>query len=277
MKPASNSLRRAQPHLGTLVEIQADGEAARDLQGAIDRAFGAIAAVNRLMSRHDPASDVGRLNRGAPGDVIAVHRWTWRVLRAGLALARASDGAFDVATGAPPGRGPAIALLPGRRVRIARAEACLDLGGIAKGFAVDRALAVLRAAGVARAVVNAGGDLRVLGRARIGVRDPREPRGLLCTLDLVDQAIASSGGVIDGRSGSVRDPRTGAPLAAAVGASARARSCLLADALTKIVMVGGPQAAAPLLARYRASALLVSEDGDVLMTPDWPVGLARVA
>jgi thiamine biosynthesis lipoprotein len=269
MRPASNSLRRAQPHLGTLVEMRADGDRARDLQGAIDRAFGAIAAVHRLMSRHDPASDVGRLSLAAPGAVVLVHSWTWRVLRAGLALAHRSNGAFDL--------GATVALLPDHRVRVERTGTGLDLGGIAKGFAVDRALAVLRAAGATHAVVNAGGDLRVHGQARVHVRDPRDGRRLLGGLDLADRAIASSGGVIEGKSGTVIDPRTRTPPAGVLGASVCARSCLVADALTKIVMVAGPAAAAPLLARYRASALLVTVDGEVLVTPDWPAALERAA
>src|SRR5579863_8729579 len=108
MKPASNSRRRAQPHLGTLVEIAADGAAGIDVQGAIDAAFATIATVHRLMSFHDQASDVGRINRARPGDIVAIHGWTARVLRCALAFARRSDGAFDIDT--QSAHGPALAL-----------------------------------------------------------------------------------------------------------------------------------------------------------------------
>lgn len=270
MKPASNSRRRAQPHLGTLVEIAADGAAGIDADGAIDAAFAAIATVHRLMSFHDSASDIGRLNRARPGEIVAIHDWTGQVLRCALEIAQRSDGAFDI-------DGSALALLPGNRVRVARAGLRIDLGGIAKGFAVDRALDALMANGAAGGIVNAGGDVGVRGSGthRVHVRDPRDPRRLVCAVALANQAIASSGGVIEGRSGIVIDPHAGAPVSAILGATVRAPSCLIADALTKVVMVAGREAA-PLLAQYRASALFAA-DGELFVTADWQAELDRAA
>ena len=150
MKPASNSLRRARPLLGTFVEIAAAGAAPAEMNAAIDDAFAAVAEVHRLMSFHEPASDVSRLNRPAATGAIAVHPWTYRVLKLALELHRRSAGVFDisvapalqalgllprVAGGAawPPtdvGQG-AIELRPDCQVRIRHPGVTLDLGGIA--------------------------------------------------------------------------------------------------------------------------------------------------
>src|SRR5258708_16007620 len=102
MRPASNSVRRAEAHRGTFVEIEIEiDDAAHDAANrAIDRAFAAIAMVHRRMSFHDPASDVGRINRAPPGHAVEVHPWTYRVLRTALAFGRQSGGAFDISVAA---------------------------------------------------------------------------------------------------------------------------------------------------------------------------------
>ena len=84
----SDSVRRTQPLLGTFVEIAAAGADRDDLQQAIDKAFAAVAQVHRLMSFHDPHSDVSRLNREASTRAVPVHAWTYQH--------RQSAGVFDV-------------------------------------------------------------------------------------------------------------------------------------------------------------------------------------
>ncbi|HYM01444.1 MAG TPA: FAD:protein FMN transferase [Stellaceae bacterium] len=286
MRPASNNARRARPLLGTFVEIAASGAPRAMLDAAIDAAFDAVALVHRLMSPRERDSDVSRLNRGAAAKVVVVHPWTYRVLEVALDLERRSAGAFDITAQARsprrPDAGASIKLAPGSRARFFKADARVDLGGIAKGFAVDRALEVLAARGVPQAIVNAGGDLAVMGDAAetVQLRDPRDPRRLLCTLAVRDQALASSGAVIDPAGGAIApasavvDPRSGAMLSRA--ATVRAPSCMMADALAKIVMVAG-EAALPLLRRERASALLMAEDGALIVTDDWPDAVCSAA
>src|SRR5262249_45313410 len=161
-------------------------------------------------------------------------------------LGRRSDGFFDVAAAArlprteDGGRPPDIELLPGRRVRFSSADTRIDLGGIAKGFAVDRAISVLRKHGMPQGLVNAGGDLAVFGRALVSVRirDPRDARSIMCRVNVKDEALASSGRLADLTSSSaVIDPRTDLPATAALGATVCAGQCMLADGLTKIVVV----------------------------------------
>lgn len=260
-------LRRARPLLGTVVEIAATAPARRDGDAAIDAAFAAIEQVQRLMSVHDPASEVSRLGAGA---AVALHPWTAAVLAAAAEFRRASGGLFDV--GVAP-------WLRARGVRPGRGVGRIDLGGIAKGFAVDRALDALRAAGMTGGLVNAGGDLAAFGErpAIVALRDPRRPDAVLGRIALANRALASSGiGHPDAAPSLIVEPRTGTAAAAAVGASVLASDCMTADALTKLVMLQG-RAAAPVLAEHGASALFVAPDGRVYATEDWPEAIDRAA
>jgi thiamine biosynthesis lipoprotein len=299
-----DSVRRARPLLGTFVEIASAGAARGDTACAIEAAFDAVADVHRLMSFHDPDSDVSRLNREASIRDVAVHPWTYRVLETAVALQRESKGKFDIAV-APAlqklGRLPrhademestavgassfdAIELQHDCRVRFRDRSVRIDLGGIAKGFAVDRAVEVLRARGQWHGVVNAGGDLAAFGSRQqaIHIRDPRAPRRSLCQVVIADAALASSGRSFDPFAAAhvsaapVIDPMTQAPATDIIGATVRAPSCMIADALTKIVMIAG-EGAGKLLAHYQAGALLVRKSGDVRITPDWHDGIGAAA
>lgn len=289
MKPASDSARRARPLLGTFVEISAGGAPRADLDAAIEEAFHAVAEVHRLMSAHEPDSDVGRLNSEASRHVVRVHPWTHEVLRTACELQEATAGVFNItlvphsSRPTPPPRSD-IELLTGHCVRFGQSRVRIDLGGIAKGFAVDRAIACLRASGIPHGLVNAGGDLALFGEAAsvVLIRDPRHPGRELCRIELMNAALASSGGRIDPFESSeamdseIIDPETRAPARGICGATVRAPSCMIADALTKVVMLTGEPATA-LLARYGASALFMSADGDLRATRDWSDAVHVVA
>jgi thiamine biosynthesis lipoprotein len=170
----------------------------------------------------------------------------------------------------------AIELLEANTVRFRNAAVRIDLGGIAKGFAVDRALQALRGFGVAGGLVNAGGDLAAFGRQpqTIHIRHPRDPARSICSVEVGDEALASTARRFDpfqsaDTTGSaIIDPGTGKSTRLIDGATVRARCCMVADALTKVVMITGTDALA-LLEQYGASALLISTDGDLQITPDW--------
>jgi hypothetical protein len=226
MKSCSKGeIRRCRPLLGTFVEITARGKGIVDLERAIDAAFAAVAEVHQLMSFHDPQSDVSRMNRDAFPKGVTVHPWTWEVMNAARNLARESSGAFDV-TVAP--------LLAGRNcladsscaaVRAAswrdifprrnfevffRRRVIVDLGGIAKGFAVDRAVDVLKQKGAASGIVNAGGDIRVFGSTshKVHLRDPKSPVQFSAILSVRNRRDRYFGHLF--RAGRI-DRRTNAP------------------------------------------------------------------
>jgi thiamine biosynthesis lipoprotein len=280
-------VRRARPLLGTLVEIAARGGPREQIMTAIDRAFAAIECVHRLMSFHEADSDVSCINRRAHRVPVQVHPWTWRVLREALRLSRATRGAFDVTVAdrlvrwgylprataqtasARSGDWRDVRLLAGHRVRLAR-PVLIDLGGIAKGFAVDRAVAALRNHGSASGLVNAGGDLRAFGALAhvVYLRHPASPGKLLPAFELVSGALATSADYFARRSWrgeavapiTLRNRRTRATSASV---TVEARTCMLADALTKICLLSGSG-----LVRRLGGRALVLRPGDASM---WPV------
>jgi thiamine biosynthesis lipoprotein len=286
MRFASNRVRRARPSLGTFVEITARGDNEAELHGAIDLAFDAIARVDRQMSFHQPASDISKINREAFQRKVTVDPWTWRVLRAAQKLSHESAGLFDITVArklmqweylprryrnVSEGNWRDIVLEKNCTVRF-RQRVIIDLGGIAKGFAVDRAVEALKRKGVSSGVVNAGGDLRVFGLKSelIHLRHPVEPMRPAGAIKLRERALATSGiyftqkrrgnavvsSLINGRTR--RSSRK--PISVSVAASA----CMMADALTKIAVVLREKSA-PLLAQYHADALLLERDG----APSW--------
>lgn len=209
--------RRARPMLGTLVEVAADGP-----PSALEAAFEAVAAVQRALSRFGPDGEVGRFNAAPAGFEMHVGTDAQAVLGAAARLAEWSGGRFDVALGSGRWR-----LDDGRLVKL-DAGTRLDLGGIAKGHAVDRAVEALRAAGASAGWVNAGGDLRCFGAPGVEI-------------DLRDE---STGGVR--RFGRLHDGAFATSRLQAFGGtslrhvSVAAPECLWADALTKLAALGLP-------------------------------------
>ena len=194
--------------LGTFVEISARGAPDRELATVVDRAFATMERVQQRMSVHDPRSELSRVNAEAFLRPVRVSDETLEVLRRGLEIARASDGSFDFTIAPilagwgllPPqlrrrgcGNWRDVILQRGRRVRFAKPLA-IDLGGIAKGFAVDAAITSLRADKVVSASVNAGGDLRVFGpeTSRIHLRHPISAEPLPHPIPLRNAALATS-------------------------------------------------------------------------------------
>ena len=236
---SERALRRARPLLGTLVEIgAADADSAR-AAAAIGAAFDRIAAIQSRLSRFDEASEIGRFNAAPGGACIAVGAETRAVLAAALALRDASEGLFDVSLGS----GASAWRCNENDLHKLSANVRLDLGGIAKGFAVDAAVATLGAHGVASGWVNAGGDLRVFGALTLPI-DLRDERagGVRRFATLGDGSFATSR-LARGRTADARPGH----------ASVAAPECMWADALTKIVIASG-DATHPILARFEARA-----------------------
>lgn len=273
--------RRAQPWLGTLVDICIDDSGDEDrLRLLFDDAFARIALVQRLMSFHEAGSDVSRINRAALDEVIAVDVHTVAVLRLAEAIRTASDGAFNIAC-APvlvamehlPAPLPSLPpYLPQHIVVHCEDDAhvrkvepgWIDLGGIAKGYAVDLAIEALLAAGVQGACVNAGGDMRVAGDTEwpVVIRSAADPGVPGTSIELRNEALATSATYFslrghDGlRTSALINARDGTSISGPFGCSVRARSCAVADALTKVVAAtGNPLHSA--LAAFHASTFIM--------------------
>ncbi len=274
-------MRRARPLLGTLVEIAAEGPA-NSLPAAIEAAFASIERVQRLMSFHDPGSDVSCINDAVAGQRVSVDPHTFRVLSFARRLSEISDGAFDVTTAAvlvkngflPKRLGEAMPiggtyrdldLLAGNCVRW-RNKGWIDLGGIAKGYALDCAVTALRSQGVATGIVNAGGDLRCFGIAQpIHIRHPSTPTALLYLGKLADAALATSAGYFSGvnvggrRIDPLVDPTRYRCLSWGASVSVAAPDGMTADALTKVIRLR-PRSAPNILERFGAQAIVIDRE-----------------
>ncbi|MDH3457313.1 MAG: FAD:protein FMN transferase [Gemmatimonadota bacterium] len=262
-------VRRTIPIMGTVGEI---GVVQRDevyAHAAIDAAFDQLRLIERLMTRFNASSDVGRANASAAADAVTVSPETIEVLDVALRWAESSDGAFDPCLGrvadlwdvtnrdAPPARRTFSRLADrhlyrqldmdrangGGRIRLHDADAAIDLGGIAKGYGVDRAVTALREWGIDHGLVNVGGDLYALGHSEdgdpwhVGIRSPFDPTELQGHVDVSNAAVATSGDYLrffrhGGRQyHHLLDPSTGEPHESAVRSiTVRAGSCMTADA-----------------------------------------------
>lgn len=269
--------------LGTFVTIRAQGTADASeaaVAAAVESAFVAISRVDRLMSFHRRGSDIGRLNRARPGTRLRVHRWTYQVLREAQRLRSASDGAFNCNVGSPLMRAGLLPkLVGGQPVRQRRAlpdihleqrgwirlsaRVVFDLGGIAKGFAVDKAIEALQQGGIASGLVNAGGDMRVFGvePQPVWARCPSDPAKVRMIGMLTNGAIATSAAYFVDRNSSggaaasaIVEVPTGRRVRMANSVSVVARNGMLADALTKVAVI--KQRLPSRLARYARARIV---------------------
>lgn len=299
LQPADESLRRTRLLMGTVVEIVARGEQADD---AIEAAFAEMARLEKLLSRHLEDSDVSRLSASEKGGRVAAE--TAEVIALGLDVARISHGAFDLTLGrvkalwkmesdaplvpsqqeladALSGVGPQALTLTGEQVSKRSPELQVDLGGIAKGYIVDRAVATLKQQGIRSAAVNAGGDMYLLGPNqdrpwRIGIQHPRDSQAVLATVSVSDRAVVTSGDYErfferDGvRYHHIFDPQSGLPSQLCQSVSILAESVALGDALATAVFVLGPRAGLKLIEKYpQTEALIVAADGTLHQSPGW--------
>jgi thiamine biosynthesis lipoprotein len=250
--------QRVRPFYGTFVTIEAAAGSETAEVAAIDEGFAAMEKVGALL-HPTSGSDLRRLRAARIGESVRVEPWTFGILRTCRELNAESGGVFDPCLPAWPGRMQDIELEETGEI-VKRADVALDLGGIAKGFAVDRAIEALRTLGCGAGLINAGGDVRAFGLV------PREillrlPFGRAYSLRLGDGAVAVS------EPKSERSPAehrgfyrgdTGEPV---VGrwVAVTAPTATLADGLSKCAMLCAPDVAAALLARRGARALFEAE------------------
>ncbi len=286
-------IKRCQPLLGTFVEITVEGPQSEEkLHAEISKAFDLIRSVSRLMSFHDQDSDVSRLNRCAHIAPLRVHPWTWHVIQNAIKLSGETEGAFDI-TVAPklvkwgylPRHTPFEALSEAAQWSDIEMGADhtiqfhqplqIDLGGIAKGFAVDKAADWLSTRGLTRAVVNAGGDLRVIGEGphELSIRHPAAPQQSCIPSVMMRPAVATSAAYFARkRCGTERvspivHPRTGKALQSNLSVSVFAPTCTEADALTKAVLLAPQGVWNKVLREYNSLALFITQKGEQVLFP----------
>lgn len=272
---------------------------------AIEQVFREFDRLELLLSVWKPGSDVVRINDAAGREPVAVSHDTIAVLEAAAQASEWTRGKFDVTFGAladiwkfdhdqdntVPDRQAIAARLPFvdyRQVQVDRAAGTafvrragtrIHLGGIGKGYAVDRAAALLRERGFADFLIQSGGDLYVAGRNgdatwRLGIADPRGPAGqTFATLDLGDGTLSTSGDyerffIKDGvRYHHLIDPESGTPAMGARSVTIVADSAMLADVLSTGVFILGPAEGMALVERLpQVEAVMVTAGNQVLVS-----------
>jgi thiamine biosynthesis lipoprotein len=269
---------RCKPRLGTFVEISTeDGE---HLPHAIEMAFTAIEQVQSLMGFHDPDSELSQINARSRLEPIRIHSWTAEVLAIAKEIHIESQGIFNCGIGH---RLVEAGLLP-RHISLngqsfggiedllfiepnlvqSKLPLCLDLGGIAKGYAVDKAAEVLFSHDIQSGSVNAGGDMRVFGNCTqdIQIRNPSKPLELIQIGSLKSGAVATSSLYFAKRDADAKsymvNPLNQEHIEFSESYSVIANECVYADALTKVVSISG-NAQHPCLSHFSAHAIKIPQ------------------
>jgi thiamine biosynthesis lipoprotein len=285
-------VREARPLMGTVVEVTAEGPDEAALRTVLGAAYREMARLSDMMNHFDPASVVSAINTAAGSRAVPVPPeltvgglagWRFRPgterlpprdeIAAQLAKVDYRKLVLDERAG--------TAFLAERGMRI-------DLGGIAKLYILDAGMRVLERHGIARAMVNGGGDVQVVAPARarawrIGVRDPRAPDRLFGVAELGRGFVASSGDyersfVRDGkRYHHILDPRTGFPSEGPRGVTLIGEELAAVNGLSVAIMVLGKDAGIRLLAATPGvDALIVDRDGAVWMSDGFRARLKPV-
>jgi len=279
--------------LGTFVEVTMQDPRPEEILHALaEAAFQELSKVQSLMSFHEPASELSRLNESAHLRALQVHPWTREVIAEAIRLGEASGGIFDIAVaphlmkwGLLPNSFPSRTTAPGsyRDIEIHsdgtvsfRRPLILDLGGIAKGFAVDKAAEMLTRDGVHQAVVNAGGDLRFIGAppATLLVRNPRSPHDSFIPMYVQGAAAATSAPYFTTRRRFFRKinhfvhPKSRRAGSQDVSVTVFSHSCIHADALTKIVLLAPTPVWQNVLFYENARCTVLTRDGTKIRFPE---------
>jgi len=289
--------------MGTVVEITLVGDHEEGAKNAALQAFQEIKRIEQLMSPWIDSSDVTRINQSAGKEWVKVSPEMLRVIKKAQEISELSGGGFDITVGPltqlwrmarergilppPEELKQKLGLVNFRNVMIDQEEKVflkkrgmsIDLGGIAKGYAVDRAFEVLRTLGYKNLIVNAGGDLRVGGSKldqpwSIGIQDPRSSEKIMATVTIFDSAIATSGDyekffIYQGkRYHHIFNPKDGLPSDGCQSVTIICKEGMVADALATAVFVLGPEKGYVLCQKLKGvDCLIVDKEGKIILSP----------
>jgi thiamine biosynthesis lipoprotein len=289
--------------MGTVVKITLIGDDEEGAKKAALQAFQEIKRIEHLMSPWIESSDVSRINRAAGKKWETVSPDTIKVIKKAEEVSKISEGAFDITVGplvqlwrkarekgVPPEMGDIKKILnlvnfrnlvvnPEGKILLKKPGMEIDLGGIAKGYAVDKAFGLLISLGYKNLIVNAGGDLRVGGSKRdgpwsIGIQDPRESEKIMARVSISETAIVTSGDyekffVHQGkRYHHILNPMDGFPAGGCQSVSIIYKDGMIADALATAVFVLGPKKGYSLCQRLEGvNCLIIDKEGKVIFSP----------
>ena len=295
--------KRVQFHMGTLVAITAVAATEDIAQGAINAGFREIKRLEQLLSTWRPDSELSQVNQAAGQSPVKVSHETLELVRRSLEIAHITDGGFNIAVGPAvetwsvterqyvPSEDELQQLKPlvdwtriqidetAQTIFLPRKGMRIDVGGIGKGYAADRAAIELKKAGASGGVVALSGDIKTFGGLPdgagfpVGIKHPRRDGAVLATLELQDEAISTAGDYErfferDGvRYHHILDPQSLRPARDCQSVTVVAKEGTLADGLDTGIFVLGPQRGMELVERLPGvEAVIVDRAGHVTVS-----------
>ena len=291
-------VKREEAIMGTRIAVELWADDAARGEALITRVMDEMRRVDELMSTYKPTSQVSLVNAHAAEAPVTVDADLFGLLQTSLDYSRVTEGAFDITYASvgylydyrrhiKPSDAAIAKALPAvdyrhvlldpktRTVRFSQPGVRIDLGGIAKGWAVDRGIELLRDAGVQRAFVTAGGDTRIIGDRfgepwMVGIRDPRAEDKVVVRIPLVDAALSTSGDYerffeVEGvRYHHILSPSTGRPASAVRSVTIIGPTAIRTDGLSKTIFVLGIERGMQVLDRAGdVDAIAIDKDGRV--------------
>jgi thiamine biosynthesis lipoprotein len=300
---SSNLFKYHQVAMGTVIEITLIADDEEAANKASLQAFQEIKRLETLMSPWLDSSDVTRINRSAGKERVKVSPETFEVIQKAQEISELSEGGFDITIGPltelwrkarekkipPPVEDVKeklglvnfknIEMYQEGKVFLKKKDMAIDLGGIAKGYAVDRAFELLKSLGYRNLIVNAGGDLRVGGLKNnqpwsIGIQNPRESKKILARISVSNMAVATSGDyekffIYEGkRYHHIFNPKDGFPTEGSQSVTIIAKDCITADGLATAIFVLGSEKGYSLCQQLDGvKCLIVDKEGKIIFSP----------
>jgi len=300
----SNLYKFHQVAMGTVIEITLMGDNEEQANKAALQAFQEVKRIEQLMSPKIESGDVFRINQSSGEERVKVSNETLEVIKKAQEISELSEGEFDITVGPltelwrkarenkiPPSVEEVerklglvnfknIEVDQEGKVFLKKKGMAIDLGGVAKGYAVDRAFDVLRSLGHKNLIVNAGGDLRIGGLKNtepwsIGIQNPREPQKILTRVSAPHKAVATSGDyekffIYEGkRYHHILNPKDGSPADGCQSVTIITKDCITADGLATAVFVLGPEKGYALCQKLDGvQCLIVDKEGKIIISPN---------
>jgi thiamine biosynthesis lipoprotein len=290
---------RTETIMGTRIYVQLWAEDATKGNEAIDAVMAEMRRIDELMSHYKPESELSQINERANREPVQVDQELFELIKLSTHYSQITEGAFDITYASVgylydypkhvhPTEAQIKSALPGvnwrnmlldeaqHTVRFEHPGMRIDLGGIGKGYAVDRGVAILKARGIDHAVVTAGGDTRIVGDHMgrpwlVAIRHPDNPQKVVTRIPLSDAAMSTSGDYEryfdeDGvRYHHIIDPHTGHSASKVRSATIIAPTATQTDGMSKTAFVLGPEKALEIINRMpEYDAVFVTPQGKVL-------------
>jgi thiamine biosynthesis lipoprotein len=299
---SSNLFKYHQVAMGTVIEITLIADDEEGANKAALRAFQEMKRIEQLMSPRIESGDVFRINQSSGNEWVGTSPETIQVIKRAQEISELSEGGFDITVAPlielwrkargvkiPPSAEEVkeklglvnfknIEMDRERRVFLKKKGMAIDLGGIAKGYAVDRGFELLKSLGYKNLIVNAGGDLRVGGLKNsqswsIGIQNPRESKNFLARISVSDMAVATSGDyerffIYQGkRYHHIFNPKDGFPAEGCQSVTIVTKDCITADALATAVFVLGGEKGYSLCQKLDGvDCIIVDKEGKIIFS-----------